>query len=127
MEYAKQLVNSCEDPEPDMPMDEDGTPDRCVCNVCVDMGNNEEDEENKCCRNRSCVASYEMFRNIVLDKEVLTIGIRARCDIRAEDAEFEMNSYRKAVYRQYILYKYGKSGKGNRRVCPSCVIRFTFS
>ena len=51
---------------------------------------------------------YEMFRNVVLDREVLNIAIHAQCDIRAEVAEFEMNSYRKAAYRQYILWKYGK-------------------
>uniref|UniRef100_A0A1X7TTA0 P2X purinoreceptor 7 intracellular domain-containing protein n=1 Tax=Amphimedon queenslandica TaxID=400682 RepID=A0A1X7TTA0_AMPQE len=32
-------------------------------------------------------------------------------------------SYRKAAYRQYILWKYKKLGKGNRKVCPSCVVR----
>lgn len=91
-----------------------------VCNVCVDMAS---EEENKCCGKRSCVTSYEMFRNVVSDREVLNIAIRARCDIRAEVADFEMNSYRKAAYRQYILWKYGKLGKGNWRVCPSCVVR----
>ena len=67
LEYARELVNS-EDPEPDTPMGEYGTPDWCVCNVCVDMAS---EEENKCCGKRSCVTSYEMFRNIVLDREVL--------------------------------------------------------
>ena len=67
-----------EDPEPDRPMDEDGSPDWCVCNVCVDMAN---EEENKCCTKRSCVTLYKMFRNVVLDREVLCIAFRARCDI----------------------------------------------
>ena len=74
-------------------------------------------------KNRSCVTSYELFRNIVLDREVLTIAIRARSDIRAENADYEMNSFRKAAYRQFILWKYGKLGKGNRRVCPSGLVR----
>lgn len=47
----------------------------------------------------SCVTSYEMFRNVLLDREVLTLAILARCDFRAEDAEYEMSSYRKAAYR----------------------------
>ena len=93
-----------------------------VCNVCVDLAN---EEENKCCGKRSYVTSYEMFRNVVLDKEVLNIAIRAQRDVRAEVADFEMNSYRKAAYRQYILWKYGKLGKGYRRACPSCVVRLS--
>ena len=117
LEYARELVNS-EDPEPDTPMGEYGTPDWCVCNVCVDMAS---EEDNRCCGKRSCVTSYEMFRNIVLEREVLNIAIRARCDIRAQVADFEMNSYRKAAYRHYLLWKYGKLGKCNPRVCPSCV------
>ena len=80
-------------------------------------------KKNKCCGKKSCVTSYKMFRNIVLDREVLNKAIRARCDIRVEVADFEMNSYRKAAYRQYILWKYGKLGKGNRRVCPSWGVR----
>ena len=30
--------------------------------------------------------------------------IRARCDIRAENADYEMNSLRKAAYRQLSVY-----------------------
>ena len=119
LDYAKQLVADSEDPDSDRPANAN-RPSWCICNVCVDMGN---EEENKCCKNRSCVTSFELFRNIVLDREVLTIAIRARCDIRAENADYEMNSFRKAAYRQFILWKYGKLGKGNRRVCPSCVVR----
>lgn len=119
LDYAKQLVANSEDPNPDTPANTN-CPNWCICNVCMDMGN---EEENKCCKNRSCVTSYELFRNIVLDREVLTIAIRARCDIRAENADYEMNSFRKAAYRQFILWKYGKLGKSNRRVCPSCVVR----
>ena len=43
--------------------------------------------------------------------------------MRADDLDFSTNSYRKAAYRQYILWRYGRLGKGNRRVCPSCVVR----
>ena len=88
------------------------------------MGN---EEENKCCRKRACVTSYELFRNICIDREVLRLAISGRCDKRAEEPDFSMNSFRKAAYRQYILWRYGKLGKGNRRVCPSCVVMVVHS
>jgi len=64
------------------------------------MGN---EEENKCCRKRTCVTSYELFRNVCIDREVLRLAIGGRCDIRAEEPDFSMNSFRKAAYRQYIF------------------------
>ena len=39
-------------------------------------------EENKCCCKRVCVTSYELFQNIYIDMEALTVAIRAICDIR---------------------------------------------
>lgn len=63
-----------------------------------------------------------MYENICLDREVLVLAIRARFDIRAEEPDYSSNSFRKAAYRQYCLWKYGKLGKGNRRVLPSCVV-----
>ena len=65
---------------------------------------------------------YELFRNICIDREVLRLAISRRCDIRAEEPDFSMNSFRKAAYGQYILWRYGKLGKGNGQVCPSCVV-----
>lgn len=72
---------------------------------------------------KECVTSYELFRNICIDREILRLSIRARCDIRAEEPDYSMNSFRKAAYRQFILWRHGKLGKGNRRVCPACVVR----
>uniref|UniRef100_A0A1X7TTK9 P2X purinoreceptor 7 intracellular domain-containing protein n=1 Tax=Amphimedon queenslandica TaxID=400682 RepID=A0A1X7TTK9_AMPQE len=45
-----------------------------------------------------------------------------RYDIRAETISYSPESFRKAAYRQYILWKYQKLGCGNRQVCPSCVV-----
>ena len=62
------------------------------------------------------------FQNTCTDRDVLIMAIRARCDIRAEDPEYFTNSFRKAAYRHYIFCRHKKLGRGNRRVCPSCVV-----
>ena len=96
------------------------SPDWCICNHCVPVKN---PHDQKCCGLRKCITSYQLFENPCLDRNVLEVAIKARCDIRADDIEFSTNSYLKAAYRQYILWRYGRLGKGNRGVCPSCVVR----
>ena len=70
----------------------------------------------------TCVTSYVMFNNACLDREVLQLAIRARCDIRVDEPDCSTQSYQKAAYRQYTLWKYGKLGRGNRKILPSCVV-----
>ena len=91
-------------------------PEWCVCGNCVPIENL---QEQRCCTIRKCITSYELFQNLCLDRNVLEVAIKARCDMRADDLDFSTNSFRKAVYRQYILWRYGRLGKGHdRRVCP---------
>ena len=72
---------------------------------------------------RSGVSHHNVtFQNTCTDRDVLVLVIRARCDIRAEEPDYSTNSFRKAAYRQYILGRYKKLGRGNRRVCPSCAV-----
>ena len=113
MDFAKNLLEVISDSPPHEQEPEPDTPEWCICTICRPMP---LEIENVCCRKRTCVTSYTMFENICLDREVLTLAIRARCDIRAEEPDYSSNSYRKAAYRQYCLWKYGKLGKGNRRV-----------
>lgn len=94
-------------------------PSWCTCGVCRQMPSA---QENKCCKKIRCVTSFITFQNTCTDRDVLIMAIRARCDIRADDPDYSTNSFRKAAYRQYILWRYKKLGKGNRRVCPSCVV-----
>ena len=48
----------------------------------------------------------------------------ASCDIRVEEFNFTMEGFRKAAYRQYALWAYGKlEGWGNRQVIAAWVVR----
>lgn len=117
IEFAKNMLTEG-DPEPSPPEPENAGP-WCVCGVCRRMPT---EEENVCCKKRTCVTSYIMFNTVCLDREVLQLAIRARCDIQADEPDYSTQSYRKAAYRQYTLWKYGKLGRGNRKILPSCVV-----
>lgn len=116
LDFAKQMVaeNLPEEPSPpsDLPW--------CKCRVCVPM---ETEQENLCCKKQQCVTSYRAFNTICLDRDILEVCIKARCDLRADEFNFSMESFRKAAYRQFALWTYGKLGRGNRRVIPSCAVR----
>ena len=105
------------DPEPEIvptgPM-----PPWCICGLCRPMPT---EVEEKCCRRRTCITLHRSFTNVVLDREVLTVGIHQRADYRADPIDYGHNSYRKAAYRDYILWNDGHLGYRNRRVVPSCV------
>ena len=60
LDNAKKLeaTGDSEDLDPDR-TENINSPNWCISNVCVNMGN---EEENKCCRNRSCATSYVMCR-----------------------------------------------------------------
>ena len=117
LEFAKHAVAQGI-PEQPSPLEEQ--PPWCQCHICRPM---ESEQENLCFKKRTCITSYTSFSNICLDREILEVCIKARCDIRAEEFNFTMESFRKAAYRQYVLWTYGKLGRGNRRVIPACVVR----
>jgi P2X purinoceptor 7 len=43
-------------------------------------------------------------------------------DIRNDQEDNSTRAFRKEAYRQLILARHGHLGKGNRRVCPSCIV-----
>ena len=45
-------------------------------------------QENVCCQKRTCVTSFVMFNTTCLDREVLQLAIRARCDIRGDEPDY---------------------------------------
>ena len=96
-----------------------GVPDWCVCGKCRPMP---QEIENKCCKLKKCVTSSSRFSKLCLDQDVLELCIRNTSDIRNDREDNSTRAFRKAAYRQFILARHGHLGKGNRRVCPSCVV-----
>ena len=114
----RRLLNN-EDPQL-QPDPENSVPRWCICGNCLLMPT---PDENKCCERIECITSYELFHNLCIDRQVVELAIRARCDIRVEPLDFSMASFRKAGYRQFILWEHGYLGKGNRRIIPSCAVK----
>ena len=88
--------------------------------VCVKMPT---DDENKCCGRRICITSNKKFDKICLDRDILEVSIKYQADYRAEEITFHNNNFRKAAYYQFIMWRYGKLGRGNRKILPSCVVK----
>ena len=118
LELAKALL--C-DPPHDSPQDPSGnnTLPWCICHKCLAM---DTSEENVCCRKTPCVTTMGWFDSVVLNRDVLSLAIEARSDIYADSPVYTPVSYRKAAYRQYILWQHGHLGRNNRHIVPSCVV-----
>lgn len=106
-------------PEPDPSKKVPAQVPWCVCGYCRPMP---QDIENKCCKQASCLTLTARFAKLCLDPDVLELCIRNTGDIRNDREDNSTRSFRKAAYRQFILARHGHLGKGNRRVCPSCIV-----
>ena len=108
-----------QDPNPTPEPTLESVPDWCTCGKCRPMP---QEVENKCCRQMKCITLTSRFAKLCLDPDVLELCIRNRSDIRNDREDNSTRAFRKAGYRQFILARHGFLGKGNRRICPSCVV-----
>ena len=115
---VKGLDDESEDSEQQTAESE--APQWCKCIVCRTLP---KEQENKCCNKKTCVTSYQVFREAIINRNALELAMKLRFDMLIETFEFTTNEYRKAAYRQYTAWKYGRLGQGNRRVIPACVVR----
>lgn len=106
---------------PPPPPTQDGSPDWCKCGRCQNMPT---PLENRCCTGRrtSCITTTPLFRQLVLDANVLELAMRYREDVMVMDHARNNENFRHTAYRQYVLWQHGRLGKGNRRVVPSCCV-----
>ena len=79
-------------------------------------------DENVCCRKTFCITDMGWFDSVVLNRDVLSLAIEARCDVYAELPVYSPAAYRKAAYRQFALWQHGHLGRNNHCVVPSCVV-----
>lgn len=117
LSLLKTLVQD-QQPSPERPPGEQ-VPEWCICGRCRPM---DTPTENVCCRDIRCITTFDHFHLLCLNHPVLTVAIHNRCDIYADPVDYSPASYRKAAYRQFILWQHGYLGKGNRRVIPSCCV-----
>ena len=99
-----------------------GIPDWCRCGKCRQM---DTVVERLCCKSRPCITTTDSFYDTCINRSVLTVCILDRNDFYGDedgDEAFSPANYRKAGYRQCILYRHGFLGRGNRKVVPSCAV-----
>ena len=94
-------------------------PSWCSCRRCKNM---DTDEERVCCKQSQCTSTTNRFKFICLDKENVETGIRNFTTTFAETAIYNNRGMRHGAYRQYVMWQYGRLGKGRRIVIPSCCV-----
>lgn len=121
---ASFILRNRQEPPPSPDPSQEGQPSWCKCSRCTQMPT---EEEQVCCRTKvgPCilVTAASDIRTVVLDRRVLAAAVNCRNDLFA--LRDDINSHRTlrhTAYRQYVLWKFGRLGAGNRVVIPSCVV-----
>ena len=113
LQFAKAIIETLQEPQPPRQQ----PPSSCICRKCHPMPTA---DENKCCRQSSCVTLQPCLQNLVLDREALSLAIVGQIDTLVDRMDFNSEGYCFVAYRQYILWQNGYLVRGNRRVVPSC-------
>ena len=98
-------------PEPDPPQGSSSGPQWYVYNKCRLMPH---PLENVCCKNKICVSTTAVFRQVVLDPHILAMCIVSRSTIYADSPDYRASSYRWVVWEirgkypalDYVLLKH---------------------
>ena len=92
-------------PLPPIPQQRQGpVPEWCVRGNCHNMP---LEVEKLCCRKKNCDAKKPRFKKLCLDPDYLELSIKSSADIRNNRQNNSTRTFRKAVYRHYILDKLG--------------------
>ena len=79
-------------------------------------------EENVCCHNSPCFGDIGWFYLVVLNRDVLSLAIEAHSDLFADLPVYTPASYRKAPYRQFVLWQHGHLERNNHHAVSFCVV-----
>ncbi|XP_074606495.1 uncharacterized protein LOC141859558 isoform X2 [Acropora palmata] len=94
-------------------------PDWCKCGHCRQMPS---EIENVCCTKKDCITLTLRFDKLCLYPNILELRKSDRSNITYDRFDKSTQKLRKAAYRRFILNEYGRLGRGNRKVIPSCVV-----
>ena len=94
-------------------------PNWCICSKCREMPTQ---KERKCCKRRTYLSMDQIFYEVCLNGTTLEVAVNSRCDIRVDIPSFDRKTLRHTAYRQFVMWRHGPLGAGNRVVIPSrCV------
>lgn len=87
LDFAKKAVAPG---APDHPSPPGEQPPWCQCHIFRPM---ETEQENVCCKKRTCITSYNSFSNICLDRDILEVCIKARCDLEPTSSILQWRAF----------------------------------
>ena len=93
----------------------------CRCGNCRHMPSA---AEQLCCKMqpRHCLSRRAEMEMLDLDEGVLAVTDQHRVDMLVGEVRLNNEGRRHVAYRQFVLWRHGRLGQGNRRVIPSCCV-----
>lgn len=110
-----------ENPEEREEQRQENQPLWCECGGhCREM---EKQEERICCKNAFKNHEHPLFENHILTEHNLELAMQNNADFLNYPFDpYNNECWRYTSYRQYILWVWGKLGRRNRKVIPSCIV-----
>ncbi|XP_007529712.1 P2X purinoceptor 7 [Erinaceus europaeus] len=100
------------------------TPDWCQCGNCCQSQLPESQRclEELCCRKEPgpCISTSELFKRLVLARDVLNFLLLYQEPLLALDAKSTISQLRHCAYRCYTTWRFGSQDLADFAIVPSC-------